>query len=129
MKLMNVPYAVREAQRRLARAGESDGLHQVYRCYSCRKFVTKIDILEARSHGRAEVCPCGSAKIQPTNTTFRDEISSVKMLKLVWAVHTKQLAPPPNPPTLEEQKEADRVAHEALRAFERQQLEIVNRLQ
>jgi hypothetical protein len=128
MKLMRVPDAVRLAQRKMALAGETDRLYQVYRCYSCRNFVTKIDILEARARGSAAVCPCGSVKIQPTNTTFWQEISSIKMLKMVWAVHTKQLAPPPEPPTSEEQKEADRVAHEAMRAFERQALEIASRL-
>jgi hypothetical protein len=50
------------------------------------------------------------------------------MLKMVWAVYTKQLAPPPDPPTPEEQKEADRVAHEAMRAYERQALEAMSRL-
>ena len=128
MRLMKVPDSVRQEQRRMALAVETDGLHQVYRCFNCSRIVTKINILEARARQEAAVCFCGSAKIQPTNTSLWEELTSIKMLKMVIAVYTKQLAPPPLPPTVEVQKQTDRVAHEAMRVQERMAVEAVSRL-
>lgn len=115
MTWFRVSDTVKAEQRRKALAGETDKLHYCYRCKSCGRLVTKIEILERWGANQVSVCPCGSREIRITNPKLWEELLLPRCWKLIFAIYTKRIAPPPNPPTAEEQAEADRMARAALR--------------
>ena len=125
MALYNVSETVRNAQKQMGRQGVTDRLHYVYRCYSCARLITKLEILEARAAGRVELCPCGSKMIRPTNAKLWEELCLPRCWKLIYLLHTKQIAPAPPPPTPEEQEEANKLGIRATRAFEAQMAQMV----
>lgn len=119
-KLMDVTPTVDAAQRELGRRGQTDRIYFTYRCDLCGRLITKIEVLEARSNARINLCLCGSRRIRPTNTSLFEELTKPRMWKMLYAMYTKRLAPPPPPPTPEEQAEADRAAKKAIAAFDKQ---------
>lgn len=123
MKLYDVSETVAKAQRELGRRGETDRLFYCYRCYDCHRLITKLEVLEGRAQGRPNLCPCGSRKVNPTNAKWYEELFLPRCWKLIFAIRRKRIAPMPPPPTPEEQAEADRMAREAMRAFEAQMRE------
>lgn len=124
---MSLSRAVKEAQREMGRNGITDRLHWVYRCHSCARLITKIEILEARSAGRINLCPCGSKVIRPTNAKVWEELLLPRCWRLIYAIYTQSLAPAPPPMSKEDQREADRIGKAANRAFEKQQVEMARR--
>jgi DNA-directed RNA polymerase subunit RPC12/RpoP len=120
MKLMNVSSEMILKQRELASVGETDGLHYCYRCYICGRLVTKLEILEAHSAKRINVCPCGSKQIQITNPKRWEELLLPRCWKLIAAIYLKKISLAPQPPTHEEQQARDRAGRAAMRQYDRQ---------
>jgi len=116
---------VAQLQQKMARLGKTDAIYYCYRCDSCKRLITKIDVLEARIHGRMNVCPCGSRVMKVTNPKIWEEIFFPRCWRLIAAIYLKRIAPPPPPPTPEEQAEARRVKAQAMAAFERQREEML----
>lgn len=124
---MSLSRAVREAQRKMGQEGITDRLYWVYRCHSCARLITKIEILEAWGKGQPNLCPCGSKVIRPTNAKVWEELLLPRCWRLIYAIYTKSLAPAPPPLSKEEQREADRIGKAANRAFEKHQVEMARR--
>ena len=112
--------AVRRTQREMGRQKITDHLHYCYRCTSCSRLITKLEILGGRCSGSADLCPCGSKTVRPTNAKLWEELLLPRCWTLIYAIYTHQVAPAPEPLSPEEQKKADRTGKAASRAFERQ---------
>lgn len=116
----HVSNAVVEAQRALSLQNETDRLYYCYRCRDCGRLITKIELLEGRFIGIANTCPCGCRRMNPSNAKLWEELLLPRCWKLIFAIYTHRIAPPPARMTEEEQAEANRTARAAMRAFERQ---------
>jgi len=125
--LYRVSEEVRKAQRILGREGVTDKLHWLYRCTSCARLLTKLEILEAWSAGRVNLCPCGAKTIRPTNAKWWEELFLPRCWKVVIAIHFRLVAPAPAPQSASEQAEADRLGRAATRAFDKQMSELVRK--
>ena len=111
--------AVRESQREMGRSGVTDRLHYCYRCTSCGRLITKLEILGGRCSGSVNLCTCGSRTIRPTNAKWWEELFLPRCWRLIYAIYAHRIAPAPESLSKEEQAEADRVGRAASRAFER----------
>jgi DNA-directed RNA polymerase subunit RPC12/RpoP len=120
MALYKASEAIRKAQKYAGKHGLTDGIHWCYRCHSCSRLITKLEVLESRAAGKANLCPCGSKVVQPTNAKVWEELFLVRCWKLIYAIHTKSVAAAPTPLSPEDQKEADRLRRESARAYEKQ---------
>lgn len=118
--LYNVSQEVIDAQKVLGKTGITDRLHYCYRCYACARLITKLEVLEGRSQGRIELCTCGSKLVRPANAKIWEELFLPRCWKLIYAIYTKQIAPAPPPPTVEEETLAKKMARQAMYAFNKQ---------
>lgn len=119
---------VRKTQEALAEAGQTDHIQYCYRCDACRRLITKLEVLEARSAGRISLCSCGSKIVRIANAKVWEEFLLPRCWKLIYAIYTKKVAPPPSPPTLEEQEEARQTAKRAQAALDAYMKNIRTRL-
>lgn len=127
MQLYKVSKIVKIAQEKMGKEGTTDHLHLVYRCYSCARLITKLEVLEARAAGQVELCPCGSKMVRPTNAKIWEEIFLPRCWALIYAYYMKKIAPPPPPPTEEENDAAKVRGMKATRAFEQQLVQNVRK--
>jgi hypothetical protein len=125
MSLYRVSDVVRKTQRIMGLSGTTDRLHWVYRCTSGGRLLTKLEILEQRSSGSADLCPCGSRTIRPTNARWWEELFLPRCWKLIYAIYAHRIAPAPEPLSKKDQAEADRTGRAASRAFERHMSQVL----
>ena len=119
MSLYRMSETVRRTQREMGRQGITDRLHWVYRCTSCGRLITKLEVLDQRSSGSADLCPCGSRSVRPTNARWWEELLLPRCWKLIYAIYAHRIAPAPEPLSKKAQDEADRTGRAASRAFEK----------
>ena len=120
MSLYRASKIVKQDQRTRAIEGRTDGLHWLYRCTSCGRLITKLEILEARTDMKSNLCSCGGKTIRPTRSKWWEEVFYPRCWKLIFAIYMKRIAPRPDPLPASEQAEADRVGREKTRAFDRE---------
>ena len=125
MSLYKVSNVVRKTQRVMGLSGTTDGLHWVYRCASCGRLITKLEVLEGRAAGNANLCPCGSKTVRPTNARVWEELLLPRCWKLIYAIYTHQVAPAPPPLSPEAQTKADRTGKAASRAFDKRMSQLL----
>jgi hypothetical protein len=111
----------------MARIGMTDRLHYCYRCNSCGRLITKLEILDARIASRANLCPCGAKTISPTNAKWWEEVFLPRCWKLIFAIYTKRVALALQPLSTQAQAEADRVGRAANREFEKNLSEMIRK--
>lgn len=63
----------------------SDIRFPCYRCYLCGRLITRLEIANAWSEKRANLCTCGSGKIAPTNPKLWEELFLPRVWKLWWS--------------------------------------------
>lgn len=127
MRLYSTTSETRKAQRELGAAGVTDRLYWCYRCRACTRLITKLEVISAQSMGRANLCPCGSKTVSPTNPKWWEELLLPRCWKLIYAIYMKRIAPAPPPMDSEELAEANRVGKKATRAFEKQMSDLIKR--
>jgi len=125
MALYKASKAIRDAQKYAGQMSLTDGLHWCYRCHSCGRLITKLEVLESRAERRMNLCPCGSRVVQPTNPKVWEELFLVRCWKLIYAIRTKSVAPAPAPMLAEEQKAVDRIRRDSIRAYEKQVVSVI----
>jgi len=119
VRFFKVDDVTRETQRHMGEHGLTDRLHYVYRCKSCGRLITKLEILEARFARRVNLCVCGGKVVSPTNALWWEELFLPRCWKLIFMIYTKRISLPPQPLSASAQAEADRAGHAANREFER----------
>lgn len=73
---------------------KTDGLFYAYRCKSCQRIVTKLQVLAMMEGTTGDLCPCGARQISPCNITGLDWLLP-RVWKLILAVYRGKLAPEP----------------------------------
>jgi DNA-directed RNA polymerase subunit RPC12/RpoP len=109
--------AVADRQAELVRTDQTDRLYYCYRCFSCGRLITKLEVLAAREADRINLCPCGSRTVRPTNAKIWEELLLPRCWKLIYAIRTHRISGPPEMLTPQAQGEADRKARKKLREF------------
>lgn len=76
---------------------KSDYIFYTYRCKSCTRIVTKLQVLDLMSgKSKGGLCSCGGSQIAPSDLTGTDYLLP-RVWKLVLHILTGRLAPPPEP--------------------------------
>ncbi len=64
--------------------------HLIYRCTSCKRILTKYQLIKAWDAAEAAgdeqkgACVCGGARISPTNVTLFEELTRPSIWKVWW---------------------------------------------
>ena len=73
---------------------KTDNIFLAYRCKSCLRIVTKLQVLALMSGTSGHLCVCGGNQIAPCDIVGLDWLQP-RVWKLAYAYLRGQLAPPP----------------------------------
>ena len=75
---------------------KTDHVFNVYRCKSCTRVVTKLQVLAMMTGKVPRLCACGGSQINPSDLVGADWLLP-RVWKLVLYYLLGRLAPPPEP--------------------------------
>lgn len=70
------------------------------RCRKCKRFVTKLEVMEAMSEQRSDLCPCGGRVVEVSNAKWWEELFLFRSWRMYFAMRRGEVPAPFDVPAL-----------------------------